>query len=395
MILAFSAISVVCIMGFLMDNCTKSVTVGSVHSLEPGTHRNTTELDIYIHDPEQVRLFVQQYGDQNPGQGVFSTLWDFTSERFHESTTQLLNLGRANIFANVKLVLYNCWLSVRALGWALRFHPIYSLIYFSVSFLIFSLIGGAICRCAALEYAQDEKPGLVEALTFARENYRSFLSAPLIPLGMILFMAMVIVLIGLTGSIPWIGESVMILLFGVVLILGLLITLTGIGAVAGGLLLFPAIAYEGTTGLDSIGRSFSYVLKRPVWMFYYVFVSIVLGTFFYLILRLLVFLTLRFTYALLGSGMNLLENAGKIEKLWVRPEFLSLLNKAPGGSGSESVAAGVIYFFLLVIIGLLLSYIISYGFSSATIIYALMRKKVDMLEVDQIYRHLQQVKSKK
>ena len=55
------------------------------------------------------------------------------------------------------------------------------------------------------------------------------------------------------------------------------------------------------------------------------------------------------------------------------------------------MTAFVIRLFMLGIIGILLSYIVSYFFSSATVIYALMRKKVDGVNTDQIYVHLEHV----
>jgi hypothetical protein len=119
----------------------------------------------------------------------------------------------------------------------------------------------------------------------------------------------------------------------------------------------------------------------------------VLGTIFYLLLRLMIYIVLRFTYGLLAMGMTMGGCADKIERLWVRPSFLNILNRASGSANwSESLASTVIYLFLLTAVGFLLAYIVSYIYSTATIIYALMRKKVDGAAYEQIYRHLEQVK---
>lgn len=393
LLLAFGAVLAVCLLGFIMDQCSSSVLVCSQNRPEYGLHAGQTELDLYIQDPSQTDAFIEQFRRTADKQGVFSTLWNFTTSRFHEATTQLLNLGRANIFENVSYVLSNIWKCFRAVIWAIRFHPFYSIVYFAFLFFVFAFIGGAICRCAALEFAQEERPGLFEAFHYAVEKYRSFLSAPLIPIGLVAIFSLVVLLIGLGAAIPWIGDFLLSILFGFLLFFGLIIVLLAIGVAAGGLLLYPAIAYEGTSGLDSIGRSFSYVLNRPVRMLYYVFMSSAFGTFFYLMLRLMIFIVLRFTYRLLEMGMGLAGKGDKIERVWVRPEFLNILNKASGAATwSESFASFVIYLFLLILIGFLLAYIISYVFSAATIIYALMRKKVDHVAYEEVYLHLEQVR---
>jgi hypothetical protein len=165
-----------------------------------------------------------------------------------------------------------------------------------------------------------------------------------------------------------------------------------LGTLAGGMLLFPAIAYEKTTGLDSIGRAFCYVLSRPVRMVYYVLVSGVLGTLFYLALRLLIFLALWLTYALLKAGLVMAQAETKLERLWSEPTILNFLQPAVQAQGwSETLTTVVIRLCMLGIVGVLLSYIVSYFFSSATVIYALMRKKVDGVKAERIYVHLEQV----
>ena len=392
MILAILSVLTACTLGFVMDTCTRDVTTGYLKT-DPSVLK--TELNVYIyHSVKQTKEFITENVDQHPQQGVFSTLWSFSSGRFHNAVTQLLNLSNSNLYANVKYAFYNVWLCIRAVGWAFRFHPIYSSIYFSAVFLIFVFLGSAICRCAALEFAKAERPGLFESLTYAAQNFRSFVSAPLLPLGLVGIFAFVVIGLGMIAAIPRLGELLMILLFGLVLLLGFLVALMVLGTLVGGMLLFPSIAYEKTTGLDAIGRAFNYVLKCPVWMFYYTLVSGALGTVFYLALRVLIFLAISLTYSLLLAGMAIVKAGPKLERIWSKPSLLSFLNTASGPTGwSESVTAFVIHLFMLGIVAILLSYVISYFFSSTTVIYALMRKKVDAIETHRIHIHLEQVTS--
>lgn len=390
MLLAFCGVLAVCTLGYLMDRCSNSVVALSQN--HPSAICQT-ELDTYINgSAKDVKDFIKKARARSDRQsrGVFSTLWGFVSGCFHKAATQLLNLSNTNIYSNVKYALDNVWLCVRAVGWAFRFHPIYSVIYFSISFLIFVFVGGAISRCAALEFAKAERPGIFEATCYAAKNYRSFLTAPLLPLGLVGVFAFVVILLGMVAAIPRFGEMLMVLLFGFVLFFGFLVTLMVLGTVAGGLLLFPSIAYEKTTGADSIGRAFNYVLHCPIWMFYYVLVSGILGTFFYLVLRLLIFLAIRLTYGLLLVGMTIIKQGPKLERIWPKPSLLSFLNtSSTSAAWSESVSSFVIYVFMLGIVGILLSYIVSYFFSSAVVIYALMRKKVDKIKTEKIFVHLE------
>jgi uncharacterized membrane protein YgaE (UPF0421/DUF939 family) len=57
---------------------------------------------------------------------------------------------------------------------------------------------------------------------------------------------------------------------------------------------------------------------------------------------------------------------------------------------SENTAAFLIYIFLLVVIGFVVSFIISFYFSANTVIYSLMRKKVDNTDPQEIYRPLEE-----
>ena len=236
MLLAFFGVLAVCTLGYLMDTCTISV-MAVFSDQESSSVTYQTELRQYIKGGAKAeRDFGKATQDESemPKRGVFSVLWTYISGRFHESVTQLLDLRNANFYSNVQLALNNVWLCIRALGWAFRFHPIYSIIYFSAAFLIFVFVGGAISRCAALEFAKSERPGLFEAMGYTARNYGAFLTAPLLPLGLVGLFAFVVILLGMIAAIPHMGELLMVLMFGLVLFLGLLVSLMVLGAFAGG-----------------------------------------------------------------------------------------------------------------------------------------------------------------
>lgn len=393
LVILFLAVAAICLMGYLLDRCSVSVVVHPEPTLRPSGRVGTialplaTELEVYLADPEQVNDFLSRYRGQTPGKGVFSTLWSFTAGRFNDASRQLFNLSRSSFFGNVEYVFLNLWLCVRALVWAICFHPWYSAIFFTFVFAVMCFAGGAVCRCAALEYAQNEKPGFFEAIGFAGEKYRSLVLAPLLPGGLMLIPAALIIVAGLLGRIPGVGELLIGLLFGVLALLGLAVIGLAMGTTAGGLLLFPAVAYEGTTERDAIGRAVCYVLNKPLWMLFYIFVAGLLGTFFYLVIRLVVFLVLKAVYGLLAAGMVMAGGSvEKLDRLWSGPGLFSLMNQTAGAMNwSESIASFFIYLFFLFIIGVLAAYVLSYVFCASTVVYALIRKKVDGTDVETVY----------
>lgn len=391
--IAFFAVVAICMMGYLMDRCSRSVVVNPAPTMQVYGNggkiqlQEATELEMYLVSPEKLADFLTQYQGKVPGKGVFATLWSFTAGRFNAANKQLFDLGQSNFFNNLGQVFVNLWLCVRAVVWALRFHPYYSTVFFSFSFVVICFAGGAVCRCAALEYAQNEKPGFFEAIEFAYEKYTSLISAPLLPVMLMLVPAALVLVAGMLGAIPWVGELLIGILFGFLVLLGLAVIGLGLGTTAGGLLLFPAVAYEGTTGRDAIGRAIHYVLNKPLWMLFYIFVSGVFGTFFYLVIRLVVFWVLKVLYGLLAGGMMLFEGGlDKLNRLWSGPVLFSLMGSvtAPAG-GTESIGAFFIYLFFLLIVGLLAAYVLSYIFCASTLVYALMRKKVDKIDVARVY----------
>ena len=76
-----------------------------------------------------------------------------------------------------------------------------------------------------------------------------------------------------------------------------------------------------------------------------------------------------------------------METIWAKPEFMDLLGSSSAATAgwAEYVPACIIYLFLWVVAGLVVSVVISYYFSANTIIYSLMRNKVDNAALDEIY----------
>ena len=372
------ALGVICLAGWIMD-LSKTVIVTN-----KGMKNQRTELDVYMADPNQLASYIEGFKEKSPGIGVFSTMWHYSAKKFQGAVDSVV------LRHNIEEVLNNITDFFEAVRWAFRYHLVYCIIFFAIGLAVMSIAGGAICRIAALQFSRGEKPGLTEALRYGIKRFTSFFMAPLTPVGIFIFIGLLIFILGLTGNIPWAGELIVSLGMPLALFAGSLLAVIVIGAVAGFNLMFPAVAYDGSDCFDAISRSFSYVYARPWRMLFYTAIAAVYGSICYTFVRFFAFLSLWITHTLLRLGIWVHNGGGQVNKLeaiWPKPDFRYLLGLSnPAATNwTESVAAFLIYLFLLVVVGLVVSFIITFYFSANTIIYSLMRKTVDNTAFEDIY----------
>ncbi len=375
LLIAFSALVIVGLAGRLMD-IRKTVVATGPQSRE-------TELQIYVANPQGVQSYIESFKERGERTGVFAALWHFSAARFNGAVDSLYAFNLPGVAANI----IDCF---KAVGWALKFHFLYCLIFFVITLAAISLGGGAICRIAALQFAKGEKPGLKEAMHFSAKKFTSFFGAPLVPVGMVILIGVFIFLLGLIGNIPKAGELIMAVFMLLALLAGTLIAVVVIGAVAGFNLMFPAVAYDGSDCFDAISRSFSYIYARPWRMGLYTAVAAVYGAICYTFVRFFAFLLLWVTHLSLQLGVWVNSSNKEVNKLmaiWPEPKFIKLVEPSSlaGANWSESLSAFVIQLLLLAVVGLVVSFIISFYFSANTVIYSLMRNRVDNTALDDIY----------
>lgn len=371
--IALLALAILCSVGWIMDLSKTVVAMPDMEGQE-------TELQVYMADPDQLEAYIEGAADKSDSTGVFYTLWCFAAERFHGAVYSLFSFNIPGVVENVAACL-------RALIWAFAYHYVYCIVFSIITLAVMSVAGGAICRIAALQFARDEKPGLIEALRFGTRKFTSFFTAPLAPIGIIVFMGVFIFLLGLVGNIPAFGELMIGIFMLLALIAGALISVVLIGAVAGFNLMFPAVAYDNSDCFDAVSRSLSYVYAKPWRMGFYTVIAAIYGAICYVFVRFFAFLLLWISHLALQLGI--LGDNKKLATIWPAPTFTNLLSLSGPAPGywAESVAAFLVYLCVLAIVGLVVSFIISYYFSANTVIYALMRNKVDNTALDDVYTY--------
>jgi len=321
-------------------------------------------------------IFVAASGSEGEC-GVYSRLWYVSAESFHDAIAFLFAF---NIMGVVKEVA-GYFASV---GSVFKDHYVYCIVFFLIKLVVISVCGGAICRIAALQFARGERLGLTEALHFSVKKFTSFFTAPLAPVVMIVLAGLCIFLLGLIGNIPRVGELLMGLFMLLALVAGALVTVILIGTIAGFNLMFPAIAYDDSDCFDAVSRSFSYIYSKPWQMGFYTAIAAVYGAICYMFVRFFAFLLLWVTHSFLQLGI--LGDNSKLAAIWPEPSFVNLLGlSASPANWTQSFAAFLVRLCLLIVIGLVVSFIVSFYFSVNTVIYSLMRNRVDNTALEDVY----------
>ena len=320
------------------------------------------------------------------GKGIFSTFVNF-------KMTQANNAVKALVFgADTKQVKTYVYQYLMGLCWLTRFHPVFALFMIIIGLAIWAVVGGAICRITALQFAREERIGPIQALKYSLGKFPSYFSAPLIPIAIILVICIVIFGVSWIVAVPVIGELLGSLLFPLALVGGFIIALVAVGLMGGFNLMFPTIAVEGSDSFDAISRSFSYVFARPWRMGFYTAVAAIYGAVCYLFVRFFTFLLLIGTHYSSKFAVNFDSSArmiirGKLDAMWPTPTFSHLLPEVSwvGLNFSESFGAALILVWVAIVVAALLGFVVSFFFSVNTIIYFLLRRQVDATDLEDVY----------
>lgn len=323
------------------------------------------------------------------GQGVFQAIVEFKFTRMKRALSALI---LDHDFGGVKSQIYEM---VMAICWLCRMHWFIGGILMLYCLAIYAVIGGALCRMAAVQFSRDERIGPWRALQFSLGKFGSYFTAPLIPVGIMVFVGIFIALGGLLGAIPRIGEILAPIFMGLALFGGFVIALVAVGLMAGYNLMYPTIAVEGSDSFDAISRAFSYVFARPWRMGFYSLVAAVYGGICYAFVRVFAWLLLISVHIAAGMGMNIDDSSvtgsmdirGKLEAIWPAPTLADLQPSINWVTlnWSECFGAAVIWVWAALVTGLVLAFVLSFFYSMNTVIYCLLRKHVDDTDLEDIY----------
>ncbi len=288
------------------------------------------------------------------GSDFIASLWTLDHTRAWEGTQALWN-GLGERFTML-------W----------REHTAFSIVFGLLTILLFCLAGGAICRLTALDLAEGKAQRATHGIGFALARLRDLLLS-LLFFPIVALVLCVIVAIGWGIMLRFPGLNIFgALLYFLALICGLLIVLIGVGFVGCFSLMVPAIAVEQTDGYDAQQRAYAYLLARPGHLLLYTLLALIQGAVALTLIWFIALATLNLTadLASLLGGEGVGEMAGGWDRLLEERPLWML-------SGTERVAASLIGIWRAVLAALVAAFIISFYFTSQTIIYFLMRWSVD------------------
>jgi len=158
--------------------------------------------------------------------------------------------------------------------------------------------------------------------------------------------------------------------------------------------MWPAVAVEGSDSFDAISRSYSYVFSRPWRAAFYGAVALVYGAICYVFVRFFVLLALKSARFFAGLGVAYLARPGtgsaaatKIDTLWPEPTWGDLVPAGPpfGAKHWEGFGAILCSLWLMLVIALVWSFVCTFYFSASTVIYYLLRQRVDGTDFEDVY----------
>ncbi|HEB60569.1 MAG TPA: hypothetical protein ENJ06_01975 [Phycisphaeraceae bacterium] len=256
-------------------------------------------------------------------------------------------------------------------------HKVFSVVFALILVFLWCIGGGAISRMTALDMTRGKSIRASEGLGFTLAKLADLLLGLfLFPLLAVFFGIIIAVIWGVLLRFP--GLNVLGgILYVIALLLGLLMVLISVGFLGSFSLMIPAVAVESSDAYDSQQRAYAYLLARPGLLLLYTALALLQGIIAVTLLWLILLWTLNLTAwlaSLIGGG-EVITMAGGLEQLAEQKPLWML-------GGSEHLTGIIIGVWRYLAAGMVGAFIISFYFSSQTIIYLLMRRAVDGEEIE-------------
>ncbi|MGL6225377.1 MAG: hypothetical protein ACRC10_01980 [Thermoguttaceae bacterium] len=244
-----------------------------------------------------------------------------------------------------------------------------SLLWMFLMIVLWTFIGGAITRTAALQLTIGRYERCSQIYQFLNKHWKSYIGALAVPLFGIVFCATILSIAGLLFQLPVLNYIIAVC-FPVLLLLGFVISLLGIGLLFAWPLMFAAISVDGSDAFDAVSRSYSYIFQRPLHYLFYFCTAALLGMVGWFFIAWLIDFA---TYlAVSWCGVPYLNFAAM--QLPIGTEYLQKVTPY------QRIVLSWSWCFQLTKVGFLFSYF----WTSSTLVYLLLRRSVDGTPFDQV-----------
>lgn len=246
---------------------------------------------------------------------------------------------------------------------------------------VWAVFGGALARMAAVQFATDEKISVWTALRFSLGRFVSLICAPLLPMVGIAALAGVCALGGTLGRIAGAGPMIVACAWGLALVLAFLMTLMLLATAAGWPLMFAAICTEGSDAFDGFSRSYSFLFSRPWQYAGQTLFALLYGSLGLVFLSIVAAVVVHLAAWSVGMGMG--SDAVRELHLTAPPAVGDGTNGT--NLAAPSAATHVVGGWLFLLATLLAGYVVSYFWTSSTIIYFLLRHADDATSLEEVW----------
>ena len=235
--------------------------------------------------------------------------------------------------------------------------------------LIWSVLGGAMTRMAAVRLGRNEREGMFESLGFAMKRFVAYFGAPLFPLlGIVVVVVMCLPVGWLIRWDP--GVLIAGLLWFFVLVGSLLMMILLLGLAVGWPLMWGVTSVEEMGDIfEATQRSYSYTFGRPLRYLFYALLALLLGSAGFLLVQVFA----EGVVALGGWAVSWGAGNARLAALHAADTSLVLI-----GQTMIQLLNGLVF-------TVASAYRYSFFWSAVAATYLLLRRDVDQTAFDDIY----------
>lgn len=247
--------------------------------------------------------------------------------------------------------------------------------------LVWTVLGGAIARIAVVEFTQDRRVSMIQALRYAIARWRAFVGAPGVMLVGILMASIPIMLIGLIAYPGGFMYALAGFVWPVALLFGLIMAILALGLLFGWPLMAVAVAAEREEDADSFGaisRAFEYGYQHIFKYLLYIMFTMIIGGVAWLVVTLVAAQVLELT----GWAASWGAPEGTISNEMVS---ISKLEYQRTSGDISLVGSFLIRCWTGVIQTTVVAFAFTFFWSAASGIYVLLRHHAEGVSLSEVY----------
>jgi hypothetical protein len=245
---------------------------------------------------------------------------------------------------------------------------------------VMALLGGAIARMAAVDFAGAGELSIQQALRFSARHALSSLGAPLIPVVGLAVCWAPNLIAGLWARIPYVGEGLVALFWFLPLLAGFMLSLIVIGVAAGWPLMLAAISTEASDAFDGLSRSYSYVFNRPWYLLFLVVATVLYGSAALYFVTGMMTLAVDLTCVTVGAGVGSVDQFPLLSATPAIPAWSTWVHP----SQDYPALRGTIGLWMRLVGSIPSAFVLSFFWTMTTIIYFLLRKREDATPLSEV-----------